>query len=117
MSQPRRILKPAVVNGTSPSLANRLHTLVSVLPDGAAVTLPVADLRQWIAEDGVKRVPTDADRPAEPEDRALTVTEVAELLKTKPRWVYEHALGVRRLSRRCVRFSEQSVERWLSQRS
>jgi len=48
-------------------------------------------------------------------DRWLTVAQVAERLHTSVRWVYDHAeqLGGKRLSHRCVRFSEARLRRWL----
>ena len=56
--------------------------------------------------------------PASPE-RWLTAAEVAEMLGTSVRWVYQHAaqLGGSHLSRRCVRFPESAVRRYLERRS
>jgi hypothetical protein len=50
--------------------------------------------------------------------RWLTAGEVAALLHVSERWAYDHAaeLGGRRLSRRCVRFSEAAVRRHLERR-
>lgn len=53
-------------------------------------------------------------------DRLLTTREAAQLLGVKPRWLYSHAHeipGVQRLSRRCLRFSERKLRRWMDQRS
>lgn len=116
---PHGILKPAASGGDAVPLLDRVRALVSVLPEAATVTLPVADLRKWIAEEPAPRPATArSDRPEE-SDRSLTVKQVAERLGVAQRWVYDHGeqLGARRLSRRCVRFSERAVERWLSQRS
>ena len=46
----------------------------------------------------------------------MSQREVARRLSTSVRWVYEHAtqLGGKRLSRRCVRFPESSVQRYLA---
>ena len=51
-------------------------------------------------------------------DRWLTADDVAERLATSTRWVYDHVdqLGGRRLSRRCVRFSEAAVHRYVDRR-
>jgi predicted DNA-binding transcriptional regulator AlpA len=51
-------------------------------------------------------------------DRWLTPAQVAEMLGTSVRWVYDHVepLGGKRLSRRCLRFSEAAVRRHLERR-
>ena len=117
MSRARRILNSAPRVGGPIRLVERVRALVAALPDTAAVTLPVGELRQWVAND-VEPVAALAPVPREDGDHALTAKEVAERLNVTQRWVYEHAdqLGARRLSRRCVRFSERVVERWLSHR-
>lgn len=53
-----------------------------------------------------------------PPDHWLTAAQVAALLGTSQRWAYDHAdeLGGRRLSRRCLRFSEAAVCRALERR-
>ena len=55
--------------------------------------------------------------PAAPE-RWLTAAQVAEILATTRRWCYDHEdeLGAKRLSRRCVRFSEAAVRRYMERR-
>lgn len=60
------------------------------------------------------RAPAESAAP----DRWLTAAQVAKLLETSQRWVYDHAdeLGAKRLSRRCVRFSEVAVRRHLERR-
>ena len=57
-------------------------------------------------------------RPQKP-DRYMSTKEAAAALGVKPRWLYEHAdriPGVQRLSRRCLRFSEKKLRRWISER-
>lgn len=52
--------------------------------------------------------------PAEP-DRLLPPGEAACLLGVTPRWLYRHAKHLpftRRLSRKCLRFSEAGLRRW-----
>jgi hypothetical protein len=51
-------------------------------------------------------------------ERWLTAAQVAELLGVSERWAYDHAeqLGGKRLSRRCLRFSETAVRRYLERR-
>lgn len=67
-------------------------------------------------------VGTDTAVPIAPEpaeaDQWLDAEHAALRLGVSPRWIYDHAdqLGVRRLSRRCVRFSARSVERFMHRR-
>jgi predicted DNA-binding transcriptional regulator AlpA len=80
-------------------------------------TAPVANVYRLVLEDLRPLVPTDGNGNGAPtEDRVLTADQVAGLLGTTVRWVYAHAseLGVRRLSRRCVRFSESAIRRRLA---
>ena len=52
-------------------------------------------------------------------DRLLTTEEAAVRLGTTPRWLRRHANRVpftRRLSRKCIRFSEAGLTRWLATR-
>jgi hypothetical protein len=53
-----------------------------------------------------------------PPDRMLTAAQVAKILEVSVRWVYDHKqeLGGKRLSRRCLRFSETTVRRYLERR-
>jgi hypothetical protein len=41
------------------TLRDRLRSIVSAMPDGASVTLPVAELRAWLVEDPRDRDNTD----------------------------------------------------------
>ena len=48
----------------------------------------------------------------------LTAEAVAKQLQTSARWVYDHAdeLGGKRLSRRCLRFPEAAIRRYVERR-
>lgn len=100
------------------TLADRLAAIVAALPEGGAVTLPVAELRHWLEDEqrgnGPAPIPPD---PAD-DERWLTAEECAAKLSVSVRWCYDHAreLGARRLSRRCVRFSERAVDRHMARR-
>lgn len=56
--------------------------------------------------------------PQAPEsDRLLTAEETAPLLGTTPRWLYRHHRQLpfaRRLSRKCLRFSEAGIRKWMA---
>lgn len=55
-----------------------------------------------------------AQTPAEP-DHLLTPEEAAQLLGVKVSWLYRHAKRLpftRRLSRKCLRFSEAALGKW-----
>ena len=62
--------------------------------------------------------PASGSHPAEtkPQDgRWLTAVEAASLLRVSPRWLYRHQKKLpfaRRLSRKCIRFSEAGLRRW-----
>jgi predicted DNA-binding transcriptional regulator AlpA len=92
------------------SLLSDLKRAAELLPPGSLVTLSREALLAAIDE---PPVPT-ADEASVESERLLTAEEVAERLGTSSRWVYDHAdrLGVRRLSRRCVRFSSRAVTRY-----
>jgi hypothetical protein len=61
---------------------------------------------------------TTPDRPAQtPADRLLTPEAAAERFGVSKRWLLDHAddiAGVRRLSRKIVRFSERHLERFFT---
>jgi len=70
------------------------------------------------ALDGSK--PPEHGAPAgETSEPMLAAKQVAALLGTSERWVYDHAdqLGGKRLSRRTLRFGQAAVRRWLERRS
>lgn len=101
------------------TLIERLRVMVEAVPAGGSVTIP----RDWLAgELGRAPVPADpGDKPRPepaPADRWLTAAEVAQRLHTSERWVYDHQaeLGGKRLSRRCLRFSEAAVRRYMERR-
>lgn len=98
-------------------LAERIGSIAAALPLNAAITIPASDLRDWIAEEGSYLCvePTAAVQP----ERWLTADECAERLNVTPRWCYDHAdeLGAKKLSRRCVRFSEKAVTRHMASRA
>ena len=60
------------------------------------------------------------DRPPESPngEPLLSAAAVAEQLGTSARWVYDHAdeLGGKRLTRRCLRFPEGTVRRYVERR-
>lgn len=93
------------------TLAERVRAIVDAMPSGASVTLPVSELRQWIEAEG----PALPAVPESPEEW-LTAEQVAERLGVTQRWCYDHAeaLGARKLSRRCVRFSSRAIARYLA---
>ena len=61
------------------ALRDRLAAIVQALPESSAVTLPVAELRQWLAEESVATVVTN-QKEAPSKDRLLTADDVAEFL-------------------------------------
>jgi hypothetical protein len=98
------------------SVAGHLRALAEALPPGSAVTVPC----EWLLEVVSNGSAPNADEVPE---KMLTAPQVAEMLniggeesKTPERWVYAHAekLGGKRLSRRCLRFPESAVKRYLA---
>lgn len=98
------------------TLAERLRAIVSVLPDGGAVTLPVRDLREWIAAEGEPQ-PAPGNEGGQ-EERWLTAEECSKLLNVSSRWCYDHAsdLGGKTLTPRCKRFAASAVARFLARK-
>jgi hypothetical protein len=90
-----------------------LRRALELLPPTASVTLP----RDVLLTALRFQRPAEPKRPDEPE-RWLTANDCAELLNVSARWCYEHGdeLGIRRLSRRCVRFSSHAVARYMRRR-
>jgi hypothetical protein len=69
----------------------------------------------------VPTVPTIADSESRsgPTDQLLTAEDAAQILRVTPRWLYRHANRLpfaRRLSRKCLRFSEVGLRRWQTSR-
>lgn len=53
-----------------------------------------------------------------PPDRWLTADEAAKLLNVTPRWLYRRRLPfAKRLSKKCLRFSESGLRKWQANRS
>jgi len=91
------------------TLIDRLRALAESVPPGGSVTIP----RDWLAGE-LSSTDVGPIAPAkEASERLLTADEAATRLGVSVRWVYDHAheIGVRRLSRRCVRFAEAAVDR------
>lgn len=90
--------------------------------DAIGATAPVASVYRQVLEelrplagDGngtPAAASTNGDGPL------LSAEDVAKRLGTSTRWVYDHAdqLGVKRLSRRCVRFAASAVARYAERR-
>jgi hypothetical protein len=98
-------------------IADRIESIATLLPDDGAITIPIRDLRNWIAEDVSHALPAAvAAREAE---NWLTADECGERLRVSPRWCYDHKkeLGGKKMSRRCVRFSEEAVMRYMTRAS
>ena len=92
-----------------PSVAERLRTIAAALPDGAAVTLPAAVVRAWLADEPAVASPapqaviepqTWRERlwTCPPETR-LGVRELAEAADRSADWVYRAVDGKRAAER------------------
>lgn len=91
-----------------------LRRATELLPSGSSLTLMRDALLEALTTNA-----TAAEQPVAPADEEmLTVTQAAARLNVSTRWCYDHGkeLGVRKLSRRCVRFSARAVDRYLSRR-
>jgi hypothetical protein len=78
------------------------------------VQLSVGELRALIAEEVAAAL--DREAPTA-KDKLLTPQETARILGQNVRWLYRHAARLpftRRLSRKCLRFSETGLTRWLA---
>lgn len=80
-------------------------------------TAPVAALYRAL---GKELLALD-DTPASPDgDRLLTPAEAAAALGVTKRWIYDNVKKLpfrRHLSRRCLRFSEAGLRRWVPRRT
>lgn len=59
----------------------------------------------------------EAEAQGHAQDRLLTAEKAAPILNTTPRWLYRHHKNLpftRRLSRKCLRFSEAGLMKWLA---
>ena len=104
------------------TLANLLADLERRRDDAARMhtTAPVADVLATVVEDlqpFLNGQGAEGVSPAEPE-RLLAAEDVAARLGVSDRWVYDHAalLSGRHLSRRCLRFPESAIRRYLERR-
>jgi hypothetical protein len=93
--------------------AAELRQALAALPPDAVLTLPVHELRAALGAEPTAPAPREVGP-----GHLLTAVDVARRLGVSERWVYDHGdqLGVRRLSRRCVRFPEAAVVRYLARR-
>ena len=93
-----------------------LRRVVELLPRGASLTLPREALLEALAD--AHETDAGPESPTAEADRLLPADDVATLLGTSVRWVYDHQaqLGGRRLSRRCLRFPESAVRRYVERR-
>jgi hypothetical protein len=105
-----------------PSLSEvqRNPVLLEALPVGAIVAL-LRQVRHLAADldaafyEAVVRSTTDDHAVETPPDRLLTPQAAAEQFGVSKRWLLDHAgqiAGVRRLSRKVVRFSERELGRF-----
>ncbi len=61
----------------------------------------------------------EAHKPPPPEDRLLTPEEAARALNTTATWIYRNSKSLpftRKLSRKCLRFSENGLRKWMESR-
>lgn len=88
------------------TVEDRLRTLADLLPDGAAVTLPVSLIRSWLIQSG------SADPHNDKAD--MTVAEVASLLSRSPQtvrtWIRQGDLDAYKLRGREYRVTRGALE-------
>jgi hypothetical protein len=96
-----------------------LRRALELLPAGAALTLSRESLLEALGGTIGMTAPDIAPAPPADVEEWLTAEQAAKLLNTSTRWVYDHgqSLGVRKLSRRCVRFSSRAIARRMARRS
>ena len=92
-----------------------LRRALELLPEGASLTLGREVLLAALGGNGAAPSAPDPEPGAE---CLLTARDVAERLSTSARFVYDHQaqLGGKRLSRRCLRFPEAAVRRYMERR-
>ena len=116
------------------NVAERLRAIVAPLPDGAAVTLPAAVVRAWLADESLAATiaPPALAEPQPPRERLWTcppetqlgVRELAETLGRGADWVYRATSAKRAATHGrdplpCARldgvlvFTAGAVRRWL----
>ncbi len=128
MTPGRRLISGAVLTGSQPCL---VPTLVELLADpmrgrdlapreAAELLVSLAALQASLVARVVDRAiekPMAGAEAEPPPDRLLTVGQLAKMLEVKPRWIYCHAdeiPGLKRLTRRTMRFRESPVLRWMA---
>ncbi|HYV18622.1 MAG TPA: helix-turn-helix domain-containing protein [Verrucomicrobiae bacterium] len=83
---------------------------------GQLAELQAVFLARLVSNGNGHAAPPTPSAPPETE-RLLTAEQAAELLGVAPRWLYRHAdqiPGARRLSRKCLRFTEAGLRRYLA---
>jgi predicted DNA-binding transcriptional regulator AlpA len=111
------------------TLAERIQALTALLPASATVTLPVAQLREWLADDAPAGGAASLNVTATwrerlwtcPPETHLGVRDVAEAVGRPRSWVYRavsgkreaHRLPARRLDGELV-FTAGDVRTWLA---
>jgi len=106
----------------TPDLAAQLAALERQLATVAPDEIPglVGELERIKTSLLVKALGAQAHDSGQPEapgagDQLLTADEAAPLLSVKPSWLYRHAKHLpfaRKLSPKCLRFSEAGLRRW-----
>jgi hypothetical protein len=102
-----------------PLTLDDLRRAAELLPPGASLTLPREALLTALSVETRPETPAESPQTeAGDAEKWLTADECADLLHVSARWCYDHGqqLGVRRLSRRCVRFSSRAVARYMARR-
>lgn len=92
---------PSKAAGLPPEVARALTLRCAAVLTALAAVRPAAT-------NGSGRDPSAEDRLLKPE-------EAAAILGVTPRWLYRHAAHLpftRRLSRKCLRFSDAGLRRW-----
>jgi hypothetical protein len=82
------------------------------------VAMSVVELRALIAEE-IRAALQNCGAPMAEKDKLLTPEQAAEILGQSVRWVYRHASQwpfARRLSRKCLRFSEKGLRLYATAR-
>jgi len=96
--------------------ADKLRAALELLPAGTLLTLSRDELLEALVSTPIASDDRAVALPVS--DEWLTAEQTAARLGVSDRWCYDHAdqLGVRRLSRRCVRFSARAVDRFMTKR-
>jgi len=95
----------------TPGEREGLRALAEALGPGSGVSVP----REWLLE--LLTVPVDAPVPLEPpDDKLLTVDEVAAQFGLTRDWLYRHwqAVGGVKLGRKVLRFPTTAVRQYIT---